>query len=129
MRLDTRPWIQVKPSDQNPAPQVGKPIAMPLQFVNVGKTPAKRFLAYMFVEVVDIDKSPHLPELEGAEIRSWTRVQSGILFPSVSVDGLAKSVKSTSGENISGYSLATSRAHVPPFSGWLVSAIDTRERR
>jgi hypothetical protein len=69
MRVDTRPWIQVKPSDQNPVPQVGKPIAMPLQFVNAGKTPAKRLLAYMFVEVVDNDKATHLPELEGAEIR------------------------------------------------------------
>jgi hypothetical protein len=69
---------------------------MPLQFVNVGKTPAKSLLAYMFVEVVDIDKAPHLPELEGAEMRSWTFVTSGIVFPSVSVDGLAKSVKATS---------------------------------
>ncbi len=100
MRLDTRPWIQVKPSDQNPVLQVGKPIAMPLQFVNVGKTPAKRFLAYMFVEVVDTDKPPHLPELEGTEIRSWTRVTSGIVFPSVSLEGLAKSVKATSGTDL-----------------------------
>jgi hypothetical protein len=95
MRVDTRPWIQVKPSDQNPVPQVGKIMAMPLQFVNVGKTPAKRLLAYMFVEVVDINKPPRLPELEGKEIRSWTRVTSGIVFPNVSVDGLAKSVKQT----------------------------------
>jgi hypothetical protein len=97
MRVDTRPWIQVKPSDQNPVPQVGKSMTMPLQFVNVGKTPAKRLLAYMFVEVVDNDKAPHLPELEGPEIRSWTFVTSGIVFPNVAIDGLAKSVKATSG--------------------------------
>jgi hypothetical protein len=96
MRLDTRPWIQVKASDQIPMPQVGTPMSAPMSFVNVGKTPAKRFLAYMFVEVVDIDKSPHLPNPEGADKGTYTFVTSGVVFPNVTVDGAANLVKATS---------------------------------
>jgi hypothetical protein len=51
MQVDTRPWIQFKPSEQIPAPQVGSPIIAPVHFINVGKTPAKDLLAYSFLEL------------------------------------------------------------------------------
>jgi len=92
MRVDARPWIQFKPSDQIPMPQVGSPIIAPVRFINVGKTPAKGLLAYSFVEIVDIDKSPHLLKPEGGDNGAWTRVISGVVFPEVVVDGVAKSL-------------------------------------
>lgn len=96
MRLDTRPWIQVKPTLQIPMLQVGAPISIPMSFVNVGKTPAKRFLAYMFIEVVDTDKSPHLPNPEGADKGTYTFITTGVVFPTVSFDTVAKLMKPTS---------------------------------
>lgn len=77
MRVDTRPWIQFKP-DQIPMPQVGSPIIAPVHFINVGKTPAKGLIGYSFVEIVDIDKAPHVvkPYDEG-DNGPWTFATSG----------------------------------------------------
>src|ERR1700730_17261397 len=96
MRLETRPWIQIKAFDQISLPQAGNPLSVPMHFVNVGKTPAKRMLAYMFIEVVDIDKSPHLPNPEGADKGTYTFVTTGVVFPTVTFDGAARLQKPTS---------------------------------
>ena len=92
MRIDTRPWIEFKPSSQIPIPQVSVQMVAPIQFINVGKTPAKDLRAYSFVEIVDIDKPPHLVKAEGEDNGPWTRTISGIVFPEVVVDGMAKSL-------------------------------------
>ena len=53
-------------------------------------------LAYMFIEVVDIDKSPHLPNPEGADKGTYTFVTTGVVFPTVTFDGAARLQKPTS---------------------------------
>lgn len=79
-------------------PQVGVQTIAPIQFINVGKTPAKDLVAYSFVEIVDIDKSPHLLKAEGGNNGPWARTISGIVFPEVVVDGVAKSLDNQGGD-------------------------------
>jgi hypothetical protein len=106
MRQDQRPWVSFKmnwPKIKNPAGESfdvlqftdDKPVTIPLEFSNTGKTAARNVEAKMFVEIVKKEKSP---QLESTKIPKY-RFSSGILFPNSPADTWAIRQKAKPGTN------------------------------
>lgn len=92
MRQDQRPWLRIQPkSGTGTTFMIGQPLQSELAFTNTGKSPARHFFAYCFVEVVAQGSAPKLinPEHPGPEQRQWSFLDTGILFPNQTIEGMA----------------------------------------
>lgn len=87
MRREERPWIKVelagdKFPDQIVSAGVGRTVTLPLNYTNIGKTPAREVNAVAAVEIVDSAQPPNLPPVNGSITGLVARhVALGFMFP------------------------------------------------
>lgn len=117
MRQDQRAWVKVEPRGNPVAggdptnPQFNlqlssaEPVVIPIRIMNTGKTPAIDIDADVFIDIVDVDKDPFLPNPNkvlkpGEPVPSsrYRRVASnhvtaGIIFPGTHTEAVAKQAR------------------------------------
>jgi hypothetical protein len=98
MRQDQRPWVKIGfppngPTSDPSKPMAkmtlesGKPIAVPLRFINTGKTPARMVESDILVEIarhgerMRFPVEPHEPLTKRARTTVGNHMETGVLFP------------------------------------------------
>jgi hypothetical protein len=81
-KKDERPWIHAKLKGPQLALTENQPLVVPVEFSNLGKTPAREISVLLFVGIVDADKSPTLPdpEKDATTEQQYTAAVTGISF-------------------------------------------------
>jgi len=93
LTVEQRPFLKIQQKIGSSNQLIaGQPIQTTLEFINTGKTPARHMKAYMFIELVSANQSPHLinPDKPGDETRYWSFTTTGVIFNAQSIEGVAK---------------------------------------
>jgi hypothetical protein len=86
---DQQPWLklEVGKTVDNPSGNmtvnivIGGTLTVPVTLTNVGKTPARKVITLLFIEIVPTGQDPHLPTHRGETI-TGVPYFGGVLFPS-----------------------------------------------
>jgi len=92
--LEERAWI-IEITDTVPLAD-GKPISVPIQFKNTGKTPAKKFQGHVVVTVLDAGQEPWFDYTSKTVPRTFMEI--GTIFPNAPLDLSFKAGKRQGGE-------------------------------
>jgi hypothetical protein len=71
MRTDERPWLEFKEGSGNINFTVGQAISLPIQFSNIGRTPALHIRAFTCVQIMPVGHDPEFTE--------WNRSSSIVI--------------------------------------------------
>lgn len=80
--VNQRPWVEIHKNGDWFA-NVGQPIGYPIQVLNSGKSPAKKILALVFIELVTNGSSPRLTDYSP---KGGSSEKAGVMFPSGNIN-------------------------------------------
>jgi len=79
---DQRAWMKVI-SLANPKPEANQPLSWQVRMQNIGKTPARNVVTYLFVDVLPKGSGP---DLDYDKVRACMRTFKGVVYPEESGD-------------------------------------------